>query len=68
MRTEKYLSEPFLGWIPEVLDQWEDHLMTDVAEKDSRNSLEETGGVACEPIDRSILQVKNSMIDDFIFV
>ena len=42
--------------------------MTDVAEKDSCNSLEETGSVACEPTDRSILQVENSMIDDFIFV
>jgi hypothetical protein len=50
MRTEKDFSESFLCWVSKVLNQGKNHLMADVTEKDSSNSLEQTGGISCKPV------------------
>jgi hypothetical protein len=68
MRTEKDFSESFLCWVSKVLNQGENHLVANVTEKDSSNSLEQTGGISCEPVYRATLQVENSMIIDFLFI
>jgi hypothetical protein len=50
MRTEKDFGKPFLSWGSKVLNEGKNHLVANVTEKDSSNSLEQTGGISCEPV------------------
>lgn len=68
MRTEKDFGKPFLCWGSKVLNEGKNHLVANVTEKDSSNSLEQTGGISCEPVYWAALQVENSMINDFLLI